>query len=572
MNHPILRDYQQEGENNIISAWENGNDNVIAVYPTGSGKSVLVSSIVRNHQGACVVIAHRQELVTQMSMHLARDGIYHRVVASRSVINTIIKLQYETFKMVFIDPDSDVAVAGVQTLIRRGKELKAFLPRVSLWVIDECHHLLAKNVWGTAVKMFTRPGVKGLGVTATPTRTDGKGLGRSTDGLMDKLIVGTDMRSLINQGYLSDYRIFAPVNNLSLEDVKISKNTGEYNDKDLSEAVKKSTLVVHKKSTMVGDVVQSYLKFDKGKLGITFVPSMDIGRLITEQFNSVGIPAELINAKTPDDVRAGITKRFAKRELLQLVNIEIFSEGFDLPSLEVVSMARPTQSYGMFSQQFGRALRIMDGKDKAIIIDHVGNVGRHGLPDAPREWSLERKTKREKADDDSTPVKTCPKCMSVYERFRTECPYCKHKPIPADRENIQQVDGDLTELTPETLAEMRGTIDTVNSDVEEQITQYRQELLNNYCKPAHIRAHCNRKTKALIHQQESQTKLRDRMSQYGGYHRYEGRSNEEIFKLFYLTFNVDWLNAQALSGEKADALTKKIEINIDFYFKHLTMV
>jgi len=555
---PVLRDYQQEGEDNIYQAWDEGYQNILAVYPTGSGKSVLVSSVVSKHKGGCVIIAHRQELVSQMSLHLARDGIYHRIIASRTVVAMCIKMQIDEFGQSFENPQSSIAVAGVQTLVRRGKVLDKFLPTVSLWIIDEAHHIQKKNAWGTAVEMFTRPDVKGLGVTATPTRTDGGGLGRSSDGVMDKLIVGTDMRTLINQGYLSDYRIFAPLNDLSLEDVKISKSTGEYSDKDLSKAVGKSTLVIHEKSTMVGDVVKSYLKFANGKLGITFVPSMDVGREITAQFNSVGIPAELINAKTPDDVRAGVIKRFAKRELLQLVNVEIFAEGFDLPSLEVVSMARPTQSFGMFSQQFGRSLRIMEGKDKAIIIDHVGNLAHHGLPDAPRTWTLERRTKRAKLQDDSIPVRTCMECFSVYEAFHTACPFCNAKPVPADRSDIAHVDGDLSELTPEVLAEMRGEVDNCNKDIDEQITDYRQQLLNNHCQPAYIRGHCNRKTAKLIHQQESQVRLRERMAWLGGYWRHDGLSDKEIFKMFYLKYHVDWVSAQALPGVEADELFNTI--------------
>lgn len=555
----ILRDYQGNVINEIYAAWDTGQNNTIAVLPTGSGKSVCISSIAKRHKGAAIVVAHRQELVSQMSLHLARDGIRHRIIGSEKVVNMCIRLQLEQFGQSFNDPQSKIAVAGVQTLIRRGKPLAKFLPTVSLWIIDEAHHVQKKNMWGKAVEMLSRDGIKGLGVTATPTRTDGGGLGRSSDGVFDKLIVGTDMRTLINRGYLTEYRIFAPVNNLSLDEVKISAFTGEYSDKDLSEAVSKSTLVQHDTATMVGDVVKSYMKFANGKLGITFVPSMKVGHEITAQYNSMGIPAELINAKTPDEIRADVNRRFENRELLQLVNIDIFSEGYDLPALEVVSMARPTQSKGMYNQQFGRVLRPMKGKTYGIIIDHVGNVAQHGLPDSPQSWTLARRNKREKTVDDSIPVKTCPLCFSVYERFLTICPYCKTKPPIANRASIKHVDGDLTELSPEALAEMRGEVAEVDDNINNRVMKYRQQLLNNHCKPAYIRGHVVRMTNKMTHQQDSQTRLRQRMAWWGGFRRAEGRSDPELFKIFYLKYGISWVEAQALPGDEADALYNLID-------------
>ncbi len=551
---PVLRDYQQEMVDNIYQGWDAGYQNLGGVLATGSGKSVIISHIVDKHKGACVVLAHRLELVSQMSVHLARDGIIHRVIGSRTLSQICVKMHIDEFGQSFIDPQSSTAVASVQTIVRRGEELKRYLPTVSLWVCDEFHHLTRKNLWGRAIEMFTRPDVKGLGLSATPLRASGEGLGRSSDGVIDKLVIGTDMRHLINKGYLSDYRIFAPTSNLDLTDIDVSKTTGDYNINALRNVVNKSSLVTHDKSTLTGDIVKSYLKFAKDKLGLVFIPDMIAGHEITAQFNSVGVPACLVNAKTPDLERVEIVKKFSKREYMVLVNVDIFGEGTDICAVEVVSLAAPTQSFSRFSQRFGRALRPLEGKDKAIIIDHGGDVSRHGLPDAPREWTLDRRTKRAKVVDDSIPVRTCLKCFSVYESYQTTCPYCGTKPIPADRKSIKCVDGDLTELSPETLAEMRGAVDVVNSDINEQIIDYRQELLNNHCKPFHIRAHCNRKTKELQHQQASQETLRDRMAWYGGHRRSEGKTDQEIFKLFYLKFNISWIEAQSLPGDEADEL------------------
>ena len=549
-----LRPYQSEGKQKVITSWNDGNRNVMLVEPTGAGKTVMLSSIVHDEPGAVCVIAHRQELVSQLSISLAKNGIYHRIIAPPKIINMIMKMHVSELGKSFYNYQSKVAVAGVDTLVRRHDELKKWLPTVKLWVIDESHHLQSKNKWGKAVEMF--PNARGLGVTATPIRADGKGLGADNDGEIHDMVVGPSMRDLINQGYLTDYRIFAPFNNIDMTDAKISKATGDYNKNDVSEAVNKSSLVQHKASTVTGDVVAHYQKIANGKLGITFVPDMNTGHEIVEQYNNVGVPAIILNAKTPDNERAEILKKFARKEYLQIVNVDILGEGFDCPSIEVVSMARPTQSYGLYVQQFGRALRILDGKTHGIIIDHVGNVMRHGLPDAPREWSLER-TRKSKETELST-VKTCPMCTFTFERYIKICPECGHIPVIASRDNIEHVDGDLNELSPEVLAQMRGDVDKVDSAIGEQITEYRQELLDNYCKPAHIRAHCNRMFTKLEHQKESQVKLREKMAWWAGYRRSEGRTDDEIFRIFYLTYGVDWVSAQALPGDEADVLIKKL--------------
>jgi superfamily II DNA or RNA helicase len=279
-----------------------------------------------------------------------------------------------------------------------------------LWVLDEGHHQQADNKWGTAAAMF--PNAKGLGVTATPLRGDGKGLGRHNDGLYDVMVDGPTPRELIDMGYLTDYRIIAPRSDLIIDDQGVGAS-GDWSRAQLKAAAKKSHII--------GDVVGHYLKFARGKLGVTFATDVETATDIAERFNTAGVPAEVISAKTPDADRMAIMARFKRRELLQLVNVDILGEGVDVPAIEVVSMARPTQSFALFSQQFGRALRLMiDGslypiwdtltseerrahiaaskKPRAIIIDHVGNVERmakqYGLPDYPPVWSLDRRERR----------------------------------------------------------------------------------------------------------------------------------------------------------------------------------
>ena len=551
-----LRQYQSAMNSAVQVAWDWGHKNVLMVLPTGGGKTVCLSDIVNKETGAACVIAHRQELVSQISIALARNGIVHRIIAPKKIIKMIITMQVHELGRAFYDSQSRVAVAGVDTLTKRHVELAHWLPTVRLWIIDEAHHVLSENKWGTAVEMF--PNARGLGVTATPLRADGKGLGADNDGEFHEMIVGPTMRELIEQGFLTDYRIFAPVNNIDMSKARISKATGDWNKNDVSNAVAKSSLVVHDKSTVVGDVVVHYLKIAKGKLGITFVPDMHTGRELEAQFNSVGVRAKLVNAKTPDDERAMISRQFTNHEYEMLINVDIFGEGYDLPALEVVIFARPTASYGLYVQMFGRVLRILHGKKFGIVIDHVGNVAKHGLPDAPRQWSLERRGRRSQQDDDVMPVKTCPSCTYVYERYKKACPNCGLIPTPADRGSIEYVDGDLTELSPEVLAAMRSEIDLVDSPIEDQVIEYRRQLQLKHTKDIYVKGHCNRFAAKLQHQQDGQKVLRHFMAWWAGYRRAEGLSDDEIFKMFYLKYKVDWVTAQTLPGNEAHLLTKRI--------------
>lgn len=410
-------------------------------------------------------------------------------------------------------------------------------------VVHNCHHVLESNKWGTAFKMF--PNARGLGVTATPLRADGKGLGRHADGLFDVMVEGPGMRDLISMGYLTDYRVFAPPSDIDLSAVNVSQTTGDYNPQKLKVAVRKSHVI--------GDVVKHYLKIAPGKLGVTFATDVETATDIAAQFNAAGVPAAVVSAKTPDAERIALLRRFKNRELLQLVNVDLFGEGFDLPAIEVVSMARPTQSYALFVQQFGRALRLLDGKAYAIIIDHVGNVERHGLPDARREWTLDRREKRSKSTkSDSIPVKTClnETCLAVYERIYSACPFCGHVTPPAARNAPEFVDGDLCELDPATLAQMRGEIDRVDMDKE----LYREELAAKHTPKigqlAHVKRHAER--------QEAQAALRHSIAWWAGYQRAMGRNDSESYRRFYFAFGVDVMTAQALNTKEAIELAGQI--------------
>jgi len=561
-----LRPYQTENKAAIYSAWDSGVDNVLSVNPTGSGKTVIFSEVIKEHDAPSCAIAHRQELVSQISMALARDGVRHRIIGPKNVVKLVVNNHMDELGQSFYSPSSPCAVAGVDTLVRRGDELRNWLKSVSLWVQDEAHHVLESNKWGTAAQMF--PNAKGLGVTATPIRADGKGLGRWADGLFDEMIEGPQMRDLINMGYLTDSRLFAPTSDYVRPGADSIGSTG-----DIKPAAAKASV---RRSHVIGDVVKHYLRIAPGKLGVTFATDVETATDIAKQFNLSGVPAEVVSAKTPDAERIAILKRFKRRELLQLVNVDLFGEGFDLPAIEVVSMARPTESYALFVQQFGRSLRLMiseilmgawdtytdqqrkdfiaaSDKPHAIIIDHVGNVERHKLPDAPRVWSLDRRdNKRPQKPTDAIPVRTClsPVCFAVYERIYKACPFCGFEPLITGRQGPEQVDGDLTEIDAETLAEMRGEIAKVDMSVEDA----RTEMVAKFMPEIGIRAGMNRH----VERQEMQEALRSSIAWWMGVHRSQGQPDTEIYRRFYFAFGMDVMTAQALKTKDALNLANKI--------------
>ena len=297
-----LRFYQQEAKNDTYVAWQQGFYNNLIVMPTGSGKTVLISDIMREHKGAACVIAHRQELVLQLSLALATQGIHHNIIASRQTVKFISSYHVSMLGKSFFHPQAPISVAGVDTLLKR--DLGQWTNQVTLWVQDEAHHVLKTNKWGKAAAMF--PNARGLGVTATPVRADGRGLGRHADGLFDHMVIGPTMRDLITSGDLTDYRIFAPMSDIDLVNVAVSQSTGDFNQHQLRDAAHKSHIV--------GDVVDQYRRIALGKLGVTYAVDVETATQIAERYRNVGVSAEVISAKTPDHIRTEIINRFRRRE------------------------------------------------------------------------------------------------------------------------------------------------------------------------------------------------------------------------------------------------------------------
>jgi len=532
-----LRPYQQQLKTDLYNAWQNNQRNVVAVAPTGSGKTVLMGSIAADQTVPGCVIAHRTELVGQISMTMARFGIPHNIIGPTNTVSFCIQQHIAELGRKYFDPRGMVTVAAVDTLNARAPKLLQWSAMQQWWMIDECHHLLANNKWGKAIDMFTS--ARGCGVTATPIRADKKSLHADQGGVFNGMVLGPSMRELINNGSLCDYRIFAPPQSIDMSNVKIG-STGDYSQPGLREASHKSQIV--------GDVVGHYLRLAKGLRGITFTVDVDQAVELAQAFNDAGVPAMAVSAKTPDAIRAAAVRKLRDGKVLQLVNVDLFGEGFDVPAVEVVQMARPTMSYGLYVQQFGRALRTLAGKTHGIIIDHVGNVKQHGLPDAPRNWSLysEERGKKAVKDDDQMPVTACVKCFAAFEAITRTCPFCGHTPEPQGRGRPEFVEGDLLELDPSVLAAMRGEIDRIDG-------------------PAMIPTHLDRIAARAVEnrwkdRQDAQEALRSNIALWAGSWRDKGASDSEIYRRFFFRFGTDIATAQTLNRADAEELKQRIEL------------
>jgi len=524
-----LRDYQIQGVADINAAWRQYR-NVLYVLPCRAGKTVVVAAIIESNQGITVAMAHRSELVGQMSRTLARNGIHHRILGSDTVRSDCVRSHLLEFGRNYVNQNSHVIVASVATLVRVPLETP-WLNQVTLWICDETAHLTAKNQWGKAVAMF--PNARGLGVTATPVRADGLGLGHHADGVMNTMIIGPSMLELGKRGFLAPYRIFAPKSDLDLSLVATSAG-GDYSPKPLSTAVHKSHIT--------GDAVEHYLKIAPGKLALVFCVDVKAAREQAAAFRAAGVSAEMIDGTTPMTTRISLQKKHQVGEILVLCNVDLYGEGVDIPNLDVVIMARPTQSYGLYHQQFNRCLNPIPGKI-GIIIDHVGNVLRHGLPDAPRAWTLDRREKRARANVELlVKVRTCPSCAAVYEReLGPQCPFCGEVQEPVARSGPELVDGDLHELSPEVLARMRGEIEAVNN----------APAVPYGATPEILGAIKKRHRERL----EALAQLREAMALWAA-----GMDDiPRAQRRFYITFGVDVATAQTLNKRDALELLERIK-------------
>ncbi|CAB4121885.1 HELICc domain containing protein [uncultured Caudovirales phage] len=408
-----LRPYQEKLVTDTRANFLAGLARQLLVLPTGGGKTVCFSFMAgaARAKGLTVwILAHRVELLEQISSTLRAFGISHGVIAPG-----YLGARRE-----------QVQVASVFTLARRLDHYA----KPDLIIVDEAHHAIGKSTWGAVIK--ANPQAKLLGVTATPIRLAGEGL----DDLFDVMVQGPTVRNLIDLGALSPYRLFAPK---GVDLSSVHSRMGDFVRGELATAMNKPSIT--------GDAVGHYKKLAMGKRAVAFCVSVEHAESVAEQFKAAGIPAASIDGSMDKVLRKSVLASFSAGEIRVLTSCDLISEGFDVPAIEVAILLRPTQSLGLYLQQVGRALRVFPGKAEALILDHAGNVNRHGLPDDDRDWTLEGREKKRGSKPSAVPVKSCPNCFATVASIATHC-RCGHAFASAPRE-VEQVAGELQEVDPD---------------------------------------------------------------------------------------------------------------------------
>ena len=415
---PTLRPYQDEAVQAIRLAFANRRRSVLFVLPTGGGKTVVFSHIAEqaaakgNRIG---ILVHRVELLEQASASLAALGVRHGLIAANRSM----------------DLSAPVQVASVATLARRLHKLPADL--FQLLVVDEAHHSNA-GTWGKVLGHCATARI--LGVTATPIRCDGRGLGE----WYEELILGPSPAWLTEQGYLAPARVLAPPG-VSMSGVR--KRMGDY---DLSQAGE-----LLQQGQAMGDALGHYRQHLDGRTAIAFCCSVAHAEAVAELFQREGIAAASIDGTMDAGTRRRLLEQLGRGELKVLTSCALIGEGVDVPSVSGCILLRPTQSVALHLQMIGRCLRPQDGK-RAVILDHVGNCVRLGHHLDDREWSLEGIRKRTKEAAPS--VKVCPRCFCAMASAKSECPECGHQ-FTAERRELEHVAGQLQELEQQAIRQRK---------------------------------------------------------------------------------------------------------------------
>ena len=447
-HHSIdLFDYQQRAVVDLRQAYAAGYQAPLLVLPTGGGKTVCFTYMTQQAvtKGRRVlIVVHRRELVTQTAKALEAWGVEHGLILPG-----------------LARVDVPVQVAMVQTLARRlrGPEwAQAF----DFIIVDEAHHGIQSSSWGQVLQAY--PGAKYLGVTATPCRLDGKGLGKHVQGFFDTLVVGPTVAELIEQGRLVRPVVFAPASGPELSGIK--KSAGDYAQGALAERMMGAGIT--------GDAVLHYRRQCEGAPGIAFTVTRAHAAAVTAEFQAAGYQAAMLTGETPDRERAAMIEDLGAGRLNVLASCNVVSEGTDIPAVVAAILLRPTASYALAMQQMGRALRTAPGKDKAIILDHAGNCLRHGLPTDPMDWSLDgiQKAKGERRE---APAKRCEDCGALLPIQAVACSECGFE-FPVPRREVQQRAGDLVELTSSRMTPAQRAAQRRKRLAEERLAQSVHEL------------------------------------------------------------------------------------------------
>lgn len=446
-----LRDYQVALVGGIKREIAAGRRTIVGVAPTGAGKTTIFSHITTGASAKgknVLLLAHRQELVSQGADTLARFGLRHEVIAPTNVRAAIAVNHVRGHGRQLIDPTSNVRVASVQTLSGRLEKIR-WVPDII--IVDEGHHCTEGSTWGKVLDHYRKvnPDLLVLLFTATPVRLDGKGLGAGHGGYADAMVIGPSIGELIERGFLCKPIVYAPPNALDLAGIRT--RFGDYAKGELEQAVDKKTIT--------GDAVEHYRKICPGEPAVAFCVSIAHAEHVAAEFKAAGFRAVAVNGSTPDAERRKILAGLGNGTVDVVTSADLIGEGVDIPAVRCAILLRPTMSLSLYIQQVGRCLRPAPGKPNAIILDHVGNSLIHGLIDEDRNelWTLEglKKRSRKAANDNVAPLPVrCPKCHALH-RPAPKCPTCDHVYPPTTGRKLEQTDGELVQITDEMAERLR---------------------------------------------------------------------------------------------------------------------
>lgn len=389
----ILRDYQIKAIESVRDSYRRKNMSPLLVMPTGAGKTICFCKIAHSAIGnnkKVLILVHRSELLNQASAKLTQFGIIHGRVSPQ-------------FKPEYHIP---VQVASVDTIIKRLEHIM----KPDLIIIDEAHHVIKGNKWGNVIHAF--PEAKLLGVTATPTRLNGDGLGVHAKGFFDDLIVATDVRELTNNGYLVPAIYYAPPALIEIEKIKIER--GDYSTRELSEQTNLPKIT--------GDAIKHYINISNNLPAIAFCVDVKHAQDVAKSFNDAGITSGFIDGTQSVKERQSKINGLENGSIKVLTSVNVVSEGTDIPVVTTAIILRKTKSLSLHLQMIGRVLRPAHNKRNAIVIDHVGNVIEHGFANSVHTWSLDSKIKH---PSNSEFLTQCLKCYCYFDlRITRSCPAC----------------------------------------------------------------------------------------------------------------------------------------------------
>jgi superfamily II DNA or RNA helicase len=403
-----LRPYQQQLVIDIRLQYQLGHRKVLMVLSTGGGKTCIFSHIAqaaaKKGNRICILV-HRAELLDQASRSLSSMSVQHGLIQANRAM----------------DLSAAVQVASVQTLARRLHKL----PRdfFQLVIIDEAHHSNA-GTWAKVLEHFHQAHL--LGVTATPIRLDGRGLGEHYQAMVE----GPSAAWLTDNGYLAPARVLAPP---GFDTTGLRKRMGDFDTKEAE----------HRIGTIMGDCLSHYRKHLDGQTAIAFCCSVAHAEAVARLFISAGIPAASIDGSMTSEQRRDLLQALGTGRIKVLTSCALIGEGVDVPSVGGCILLRPTASTSLHLQMIGRCLRPQPGKT-AVILDHVGNVPRLGHHLEPRDWTLDGLAKRDREKAPS--VKVCPQCFATSMSAAQVCRECGHVFAPQETRELKQVEGELVEV------------------------------------------------------------------------------------------------------------------------------